>query len=82
MLRDSDGPVDMSREELIDGEGGFEGLVQSQPTNYAWPGMLNVLGGLPGMGDDGGLQGTADGGQGLGLYNSLTDYTNMKGYMG
>ncbi|KAJ7181722.1 SPRY-domain-containing protein [Mycena crocata] len=26
MLRDSDGPVDMSREELIDGEGGFEGL--------------------------------------------------------
>ncbi|KAJ7169940.1 concanavalin A-like lectin/glucanase domain-containing protein [Mycena filopes] len=26
MLRDTDGPVDMSREELIDGEGGFEGL--------------------------------------------------------
>ena len=26
MLRDSDGPVDMSREALIDGEGGFEGL--------------------------------------------------------
>ncbi|KAJ7925845.1 endosome protein [Mycena leptocephala] len=26
MLRDSDGPVDMSREELIDGDGGFEGL--------------------------------------------------------
>ncbi|KAJ7038136.1 concanavalin A-like lectin/glucanase domain-containing protein [Mycena alexandri] len=26
MLRDSDGPVDMSREELIDGEGGFDGL--------------------------------------------------------
>ncbi|KAJ6610056.1 concanavalin A-like lectin/glucanase domain-containing protein [Mycena sp. CBHHK59/15] len=26
MLRDSDGPVDMSREELIDGEGGFAGL--------------------------------------------------------
>ncbi|KAJ7225460.1 concanavalin A-like lectin/glucanase domain-containing protein [Mycena pura] len=26
MLRDSDGPVDMSREELIEGEGGFEGL--------------------------------------------------------
>ncbi|TRM66139.1 hypothetical protein BD626DRAFT_566767 [Schizophyllum amplum] len=25
-LRDSDGPVDMSREELIDGEGGFEGV--------------------------------------------------------
>ncbi|KAJ7660978.1 concanavalin A-like lectin/glucanase domain-containing protein [Mycena polygramma] len=26
MLRDSDGPTDMSREELIDGDGGFEGL--------------------------------------------------------
>lgn len=26
ILRDSDGPVDMSREELIDGEGGFEGV--------------------------------------------------------
>jgi hypothetical protein len=26
VLRDSDGPVDMSREELIDGEGGFEGV--------------------------------------------------------
>ncbi|KAJ7254050.1 concanavalin A-like lectin/glucanase domain-containing protein [Mycena haematopus] len=26
MLRDSDGPVDMSREEFIDGDGGFEGL--------------------------------------------------------
>ncbi|TDL28574.1 SPRY-domain-containing protein [Rickenella mellea] len=26
MLSDSDGPVDMSREELIDGEGGFEGV--------------------------------------------------------
>lgn len=26
LLRDSDGPVDMSREELIDGEGGFEGV--------------------------------------------------------
>ncbi|KAJ6604713.1 concanavalin A-like lectin/glucanase domain-containing protein [Mycena vulgaris] len=26
MLRDSDGPVDMSREDLIEGEGGFEGL--------------------------------------------------------
>ena len=26
MLRDNDGPVDMSREELIDGEGGFEGI--------------------------------------------------------
>lgn len=25
-LRDNDGPVDMSREELIDGEGGFEGV--------------------------------------------------------
>ncbi|KAI0067673.1 SPRY-domain-containing protein [Artomyces pyxidatus] len=25
-LRDSDGPVDMSREELIEGEGGFEGV--------------------------------------------------------
>jgi hypothetical protein len=26
ILRDNDGPVDMSREELIDGEGGFEGV--------------------------------------------------------
>lgn len=26
MLRDHDGPVDMSREELIEGEGGFEGV--------------------------------------------------------
>jgi hypothetical protein len=26
VLRDSDGPIDMSREELIDGEGGFEGV--------------------------------------------------------
>jgi hypothetical protein len=26
LLRDSDGPVDMGREELIDGEGGFEGV--------------------------------------------------------
>ena len=26
VLRDSDGPVDMSREELIDGDGGFEGV--------------------------------------------------------
>ena len=26
LLRDNDGPVDMSREELIDGEGGFEGV--------------------------------------------------------
>ncbi|KAJ2913382.1 hypothetical protein MD484_g7021, partial [Candolleomyces efflorescens] len=26
ILRDSDGPVDMSREELIEGEGGFEGV--------------------------------------------------------
>ncbi|KAJ7786384.1 concanavalin A-like lectin/glucanase domain-containing protein [Mycena metata] len=26
MLRDSDGPVDMSREDLVDGEGGFDGL--------------------------------------------------------
>lgn len=26
MLRDSDGPVDLSREELIEGEGGFEGV--------------------------------------------------------
>ncbi|KAK7064174.1 protein ssh4 [Favolaschia claudopus] len=26
MLRDSDGPVDLSREELIEGDGGFEGL--------------------------------------------------------
>ncbi|KAJ6503490.1 concanavalin A-like lectin/glucanase domain-containing protein [Mycena vitilis] len=26
MLRDSDGPTDMSREELIDGDGGFDGL--------------------------------------------------------
>lgn len=26
VLRDSDGPTDMSREELIDGEGGFEGV--------------------------------------------------------
>lgn len=26
MLRDNDGPVDMSREELIDGEGGFDGV--------------------------------------------------------
>ncbi|TFK30494.1 SPRY-domain-containing protein [Coprinopsis marcescibilis] len=26
MLRDNDGPVDMSREELIEGEGGFEGV--------------------------------------------------------
>jgi hypothetical protein len=25
-LRDSDGPVDLSREDLIDGEGGFEGV--------------------------------------------------------
>jgi hypothetical protein len=25
-LRDADGPVDMSREELIEGEGGFEGV--------------------------------------------------------
>ena len=26
ILRDNDGPVDMSREELIDGEGGFDGI--------------------------------------------------------
>jgi hypothetical protein len=26
LLRDSDGPVDMGREELIDGEGGFDGV--------------------------------------------------------
>ena len=26
VLRDNDGPIDMSREELIDGEGGFEGI--------------------------------------------------------
>ncbi|KAI0639345.1 SPRY-domain-containing protein [Trametes polyzona] len=26
MLRDNDGPVDMSREDLIEGEGGFEGV--------------------------------------------------------
>lgn len=26
ILRDNDGPIDMSREELIDGEGGFEGV--------------------------------------------------------
>ena len=26
VLRDNDGPVDMSREDLIDGEGGFEGV--------------------------------------------------------
>ena len=26
VLRDRDGPVDMSREELVDGEGGFEGV--------------------------------------------------------
>jgi hypothetical protein len=26
VLRDSDGPVDMSREELIEGEGGLEGV--------------------------------------------------------
>jgi hypothetical protein len=26
ILRDNDGPVDMSREERIDGEGGFEGV--------------------------------------------------------
>ncbi|KAH9849818.1 concanavalin A-like lectin/glucanase domain-containing protein [Lenzites betulinus] len=26
MLRDSDGPVDMSREDLIEGEGGFDGV--------------------------------------------------------
>jgi len=25
-LRDNDGPIDMSREEIIDGEGGFEGV--------------------------------------------------------
>lgn len=26
VLRDSDGPVDMSREDLVEGEGGFEGV--------------------------------------------------------
>lgn len=26
MLRDNDGPVDMSREDLVEGEGGFEGV--------------------------------------------------------
>lgn len=26
MLREHDGPVDMSREELVEGEGGFEGV--------------------------------------------------------
>ena len=26
MLRDNDGPIDMSREDLIEGEGGFEGV--------------------------------------------------------
>lgn len=26
MLRDHDGPIDMSREDLIEGEGGFEGV--------------------------------------------------------
>lgn len=26
ILRDNDGPVDMSREDLIEGEGGFEGI--------------------------------------------------------
>jgi hypothetical protein len=26
MLRDSDGPVDMSREDFLDGDGGFDGL--------------------------------------------------------
>lgn len=26
ILRDNDGPIDMSREELLDGEGGFEGV--------------------------------------------------------
>lgn len=26
MLRDNDGPVDMSREDLVQGEGGFEGV--------------------------------------------------------
>ncbi|CCM01940.1 uncharacterized protein FIBRA_04013 [Fibroporia radiculosa] len=26
MLRDSDGPIDMSREDLVEGEGGFEGV--------------------------------------------------------
>jgi len=26
LLRDSDGPIDMSREEMVDGEGGFEGV--------------------------------------------------------
>ena len=26
MLRDHDGPVDMSREDLVEGEGGFEGV--------------------------------------------------------
>lgn len=26
MLRDNDGPIDMSREDLVEGEGGFEGV--------------------------------------------------------
>lgn len=26
MLRDHDGPIDMSREDLVEGEGGFEGV--------------------------------------------------------
>lgn len=26
MLRDSDGPIDMSRDDLVEGEGGFEGV--------------------------------------------------------
>lgn len=37
ILRDNDGPVDMSREELIEGEGGFEGVesrwLENQPEN-------------------------------------------------
>ncbi|KAJ3548945.1 hypothetical protein NMY22_g1074 [Coprinellus aureogranulatus] len=37
ILRDNDGPVDMSREELIEGEGGFEGIesrwLETQPEN-------------------------------------------------
>ncbi|KAI0793448.1 concanavalin A-like lectin/glucanase domain-containing protein [Abortiporus biennis] len=42
MLRDNDGPIDMSREELIEGEGGFEGVESrwletvSEPTSRSY----------------------------------------------
>ena len=43
MLRDHDGPVDMSREDLIEGEGGFDGVEARWLESVSEPERSNYL---------------------------------------